>query len=370
MSTYNFKIHKLLYFFINTLRMPLLLLLLCLSLKTGHASPLYVTEEGKVTDPIVKLMGLSGIRIADDPLPAEKGWPEAKLTLPSRNLEEVVKAVQGKTDPLVTWLGAGKERWEDDPSKPQLSEEQAKSVRDICFNDLGQGTEVNPQMLKGYKGILLLGTTLSGVRKRLKFLNSVYDKHKSLLKLPLHLLTGERTLDPAIGETKEQLYNPDNDIIAFRKDYDLPQQGSQKDIQKDITDEGEMMLLVLDQSHHPSLDSKNVTYVYSPKGSGKRATTESTVRAWLEKRKIEPGLYLAISNQPYVEYQEDVIRRALLKNGRSDITVDVVGSAPDLETGAEATFKPVDHSINLLNNLSRILWELSEIRKLEGKAGS
>ncbi len=56
-----------------------------------------------------------------------------------------------------------------------------------------------------------------------------------------------------------------------------------------------------------------------------------------------------------------MIRRVLLQSGRSDICVDVVGSGMVVKT--ESDEAAIGQAKNLLNNISRILYELLEIRK-------
>jgi hypothetical protein len=305
---------------------------------------LYINSNGEVTDAIVNLLGLTGIRILEDSLEAGKNWPESRTHLKSRRLEDIVPAVQGKLDPSVTWFGSTKkERWEEDPEKPKLSVAQAMHIIEICLSSLRLGEKTYPT--KTPKAILFLGATLPSVRFRLAYLNELYDTKKLSPKLLIYILTGERKLDKAVGEGRTNLMNPDNGIISFRKDWVAPE-GL-------ISDEGEMINLVFSQSHHTDIHGGNVITVYSQKGMGRRATTESTVIQWLKEHSPSGGHYLAISNQPYNFYQESVIRRVLLQAGRSDISVEVVG--PRMIAKTESDEMIIGQAKNLLNNISRIL---------------
>jgi len=319
---------------------------------SSGAEARYVTPAGEVTDAIVNLLGLTGIRIEGASLKAEENWSEPKVYLKSRRLEDVVPAVQGKLNPSITWFGSpNKERWEKDPKKPKLLAPQAVKIIDICFGPLQQGEKSYPQ--KTPKAILFLGATLSRVRMRLAYLNELYDMKKLPPNLPVYIMTGERKLDEAVGETQGKLMDPGNGILPFRKDWAVPQEP--------VTDEGEMVKLVFSQSRHRDLDERNIIPVYVTKGEGRRATTESTVIQWLKECSPSAGSYLAISNQPYNFYQESVIRRVLIQAGRPDICVDVVG--PGIEEEAENNETTIEQATNLLNNTSRILYELLEIRK-------
>lgn len=312
---------------------------------------LYITDRREVTDPIVKLLGLTGIRIQGDPLPAGKEWPEAKLYLKSRALEEVVLATQGKIEPTLTWLGdLEKERWEEDPKKITFLPVQAKEMMDICLKGLKLGDKVTPSSTP--KAILFLGDDLSGSRLRLAYLNSLIEEKKLLPSLPIYVLTGERKLDEKAGETGDEFMNPANGILPFRKDWKRPEK-------LNITDEGEMIKLVFAQSRHREIDEKNIHFVYAPKGLQKRATTASTVEQWLQTSP-KKGLYVAVSDQPYAFYQECVIRRVLLQNNRSDIVVKVIGPGLE-ESKVEATEQQAQ---DFLGNISRILYELLTIHNL------
>ena len=317
----------------------------------NETQALYITSNGEVTDAIVNLLGLTGIRIQGDSSKAAENWPEPSIHLKSRYLEEVVPLVQGKHDPSITWFGgAKKERWEEDSEKLKISLPQAQSIKEVCFNGLKLGEKKYPT--KTPKAILFLGSTLSSVRQRLAYLNELYDLKKLPHALPVYILTGERKLDEAVGETHTNLMNPDNGLISFRQNWIASQES--------ISDEGDMINLIFSQSRHTDLHEKNIVTVYSPKGEGRRATTESTVIQWLKEYSPSGGHYLAISNQPYNFYQESVIRRVLLQAGRADICVEVVG--PGLEVKTKNDDEIINQAKNLLNNISRILYELLEIQ--------
>jgi hypothetical protein len=314
---------------------------------------LYIDQNGAVTDPIVKLLGLTGIRIQNDSLAAAPNWPEAKISLKSRQLAEVVPAIQGKIDSHSSWFGdSSKERWEKDPKKLTLSYEQAGLIIHICRAELGQEKQIVSQASP--RGILFLGATLSTVRKRLAYLNAQYEAKNLSTTTPVYLLTGERKLDETIGETPLNLMKPQNGIIPFRNDWKTPADTP--------LEEGQMIKLVFNQSRHTALEEASIRYVYSPKGTGLRATRQTTIIQWLKEFSPLTGHYIAISSQPYIMYDESVIRRVLLQSGRPDICVSVVG--PGMQAKAPTETESLHQALNLLNNLSRILYELLEIQKL------
>lgn len=313
---------------------------------------LYIKPNGMVTDPIVKLLGLTGIRISQNK--PEKGWPEGRILLHTQTLADVVAAVQGKANPLITWLGdPTKERWENDSTKIGLSPSNAKAILAICEGDLNLKQKMVPQGSNPI-GILFLGATLSRVRTRLAFLNELYQTKKLSPTLPVYQLTGERELDEKAGETYQNLNDSSNGLIAFRDDWTSSIAS--------VRDEGEMVKLIFQQSRHKSLSESNIHYVYSPKGDMRRATTESTVVQWLKDFSPASGKYIAISNQPYNIYQEAVIRRVLIKAGRSDICVEVVGPGMD-DIKPEIGEGTIVRAKNLLNTISRTLYEFLEMNQ-------
>jgi hypothetical protein len=296
---------------------------------------LYVDVQGGVTQPIVNLLKVTA------------------FDLTSSKLENVVAATQGKLNPSFSWIGSPtKERWEKDSQKITLSLVQAKEVINICSKELKQ-EEVVPVQVANPQGILFLGSTLSSVRKRLAHLNTLYNQGMLSTTTPVYLLTGERILDENVGETSFELQNPNNGLISFREDW--------QDSGKTISDEGEMIELVFAQSRHQKLNTENIYLVYSPKGTERRATTASTVKQWVQDFSPPGGSYVAISNAPYIFYQECVIRKVLLQLGRNDICVKVTG--PSMEVKLEDESQVIKKAQNFLNNTARILKELLEIQQ-------
>lgn len=332
--------------------------------KTPTESPvdLIIQANGEVTDQIVELLGWTGVRIAHDSVPIDPRWPETLLTLQSRSLEEIAPVVNGDANPRISWRQKPKpledkkqiERWEMDAD---LTPDQIKNVTDIILNKLELKKEVLPKD-KAYAGTLFLSASLSTVRQRLAFLNALIEsKNPQLGKI--YVLMGERSLSEAAGETKENMFNARNDIVSFVSGWSPPHSIP--------TDEGDMMKLVFDQSRHPSLKNEDIQFVYAPRRKGEvRATTASTLAKWLEEVNPPAETYLAISNQPYVLYQELVILRCLLEANRPDIHVEAVGSKMTEPAYARTESQ---EAASLLDYLNRIIYELARIKKLEQKYG-
>lgn len=122
-----------------------------------------------------------------------------------------------------------------------------------------------------------------------------------------------------------------------------------------------MIKVVFDQSKHSFLKDEDIIFVHTLKNNGEtRATTETTIYKWVEQCHPTSGIYLAISNQPYVFYQALSIRKSLLKAGRKDIHVEVAGPA----VSSKATVGKEQEAIMLLDNIASIFYEMVEIKKL------
>ena len=312
-------------------------------------------QKDQVTDSLVRLLGLVGIRIQNDILTPEPDWPEARLTVSSRSLEEITQVIQGKKDPGITWIIQG-ERWQTKGlGYLTLTSEQAAAVLNFISKDLGLGQAMRPKQ-KEYAGVLFLGSTLKNVRDRLKFLNACLEQHNFVFNR-IYILTGIRPLDPTVGETPESLVDPKG-IIAVRSDWKQPAGALPND-------EGPMIQWVFDQSRSNAIGKDQVTVIYAGIGEGrKRATTKTTVEEWL-KTNPKDGLYLAVSSQPFNFYQKLVIERTLLENKRPGIHIEVIGDAAGEQSYGLNKANPDDlnkYAAIALDNIARTCYELVSIQ--------
>lgn len=328
----------------------------------GLAADKILQENGQVTDSFVQLLGWTGVRIANDPIHPNPQWPEAKIILPSRRLTDIIPTINGDLDPQFSWRQKPNptsnslpppERWE---MMGNFSKKQAEMIIDICLNDLGLKSRISPRQ-KHYQGVLFLGAALPRVRTRLAFLNGLVD-HQEIDFTKIYILTGERPLSKAAGETSQCLIDRHNNLLSIHPEWQPPKVLPH--------DEGDMIKMVFDQSKHPHLKEDQIALIYTPKRKGEaRATTETTVFKWLEQTQPKDGLYLAISNQPYVLYQELVIRRCLLQAKRHDIQIECVGPQADFSGTPPSSVQ--QQAAVLLDNLNRICYELRALQELKEK---
>jgi hypothetical protein len=329
---------------------PPLFLLLPLS---DPSLKLMINEKGEATDVIVRLLAMTQIKVAEKSSKSTAQTDrEAKLVLKSRAVEEVTNAIQGKTKSEVSWRrNPTVERWE---MVADLSDDCAKAIRKICQEDLRLEQRVLPQH-KAYAGVLFLGTTLKGARSRLRFLNDLVDKTKLRFK-KIYILTGDRDLDERVGETEADLLNANNSIIPVSSEWVKPAVAP--------CNERDMLVLVFEQSQNQNLRDKKQHVIYAEKRPNKRrAETGDTIEEWL-KMNPKRGHYIAISNQPFVLYQQLVINRVLLRNRRTDISVEVIGDGMENEPLTSGTNEVSNEAAIHLDTLSKIFYEYVEIKKL------
>lgn len=173
------------------------------------------------------------------------------------------------------------------------------------FKDLGLVDDKIPTK-KHYRYCLVHGASLLNIRARIAcvvklWLNGIrFDQ--------LVFLTGARDLDP-IKEDIKTLTDRTQTLLPIRVDWQL----DEKNLPKTETD---MVKLVYEQAILPAeLRKVPMVIIDAPKqvaqdGSLRRPNTENTIKTWLDKTP-DPGLCLAISNQPYVGYQDSVTRTIL-----------------------------------------------------------
>ncbi|MBJ7450214.1 MAG: hypothetical protein JHC93_07655 [Parachlamydiales bacterium] len=191
------------------------------------------------------------------------------------------------------------ERWQEQTSKFEALKLKIKPL----LGELGFINASSPHFNE-YQGALVHGALLPRVRLRLHYL---VEQWKQGIKFShLYFLSGER---PLVAEQEsEDLFMQDKDSpLKIRKDWSTP-------IRFPRT-ECEMMQLVWDQSEIPETMRKEVQVHFinapmkiDPKSEKLlRPTTDDTVEYWL-KTAPPYGNYLAITNAPYTNRQDLVVR--------------------------------------------------------------
>lgn len=295
----------------------------------------YVDSKGQVSNLIVQCLGLSGIVIKGEA--KEEKWPEPNYTLNSRDLVEVVRVVQGKVNPDISWFRQG-ERWT--MSNPALSPFTAKEIIKLGQQDFEFKKPLLPKN-KNYQGILILGADAEGFNDRVLFANKLV--RRGILFNSPYLLVGRRKLEDF--EKKAFSY------LSL------------------MTDEGEMTEAIFSKNADSTLQNMKKTAYSEPPEGRERATTESTVHAFMKLSPL-PGKYLCISDGIYVPYQELVIQNTLGKYyPKAEIVIEGVGPADKDIPGFSTDEKILNKASDFLDNLSRILYNLDIRNAMNRKYG-
>ncbi|CAG8720391.1 hypothetical protein C2G38_2102826 [Gigaspora rosea] len=191
----------------------------------------------------------------------------------------------------------GKERWQI------IDKHQDKKNKLIpLFSKLGMLHEIK-SMQSHYSYALIFGGLLPSVRNRIAYLASEWERGVRFNEIVL--LGSSRSLVPE-KECPEMLKNKTDSILPARSDWEF--EG------KLPTNEIEMMSFIFDQAQLPEgLRSLNITAVNAPNkrdknGEERRAQTVDTIITWLNEAKPVAGSLLAVSSQPHIGYQHEVLR--------------------------------------------------------------
>lgn len=207
------------------------------------------------------------------------------------------------------WFQVGKLRYQISGGPP--TQEDTALLRAVgCVDQIGVPNSWS------HEGIIVPGALLARVRSRLAFALELHEREA--VKSCIYLLGSARPLDPT-KEGKEALCTPGE--TPFKQGW-IPHGEMPKT-------EAEMMKLVVDQSDLPS--DTEIVVIDTPlqqksDGGLRPPNTSDTVKEWL---KIGPpgGLYVLVSNQPFVRYQEFATNNVLNEFGHGQAVVGVGPSA-------------------------------------------
>lgn len=229
------------------------------------------------------------------------------------------------------WRQEGKERWEMLPLIG-LHERRIYALLDRLHV-----LEEIPSPMQHFDYAIVHGALLPRVRMRIAFLIKEWKRGVRFDKIVF--FTGERPLLSS-AENEAALLDYDNRFLPISGNWSfngaLP------------TNEIQMMRFVFEQACLPE-DMKKVPveWVISPMiikdGKVTRPNTQNNITEWLSRRP-KPGSCLAISNQPYVGYQDAVLRKHL----PTSYSLTTVGPQADGSTKLEVH----------LDNLARWLDQL------------
>lgn len=201
------------------------------------------------------------------------------------------------------------ERWQEQTDRFEALKPKIRPL----LSELGFIEASFPHFDK-YHGAIIHGGLLPRVRVRLHYL--VEQWKKGIIFSHLYFLSSERPLE-AEQETRSLLVQDEESPLKIRKDWSIPLELPKT--------ECEMVQLVWDQSEIPETMRKEVKiyFINAPMKSDPkhqkllRPTTDDTIEYWL-KTAPPKGRYLAITNAPYTNRQDLVVRSLIPKSYECD----------------------------------------------------
>lgn len=213
-----------------------------------------------------------------------------------------------------SWLRtANKERWENETVLTINHDNPSELLQ-----KLGLIQEIKPTQ-KHYNHVILLGSTVTSIRIRLAYLIQLYNN--GIRFDSINILAGQRPLDKTI-ESPDFLLHNSCQAFPFKQNWQL--QGSLP------TTETEMIKMVFDQAVLPKeWNNIAINFVDTPmqetQDGFRRPNTQDTITEWITLHNPTAGSILALSNQPYIGYQDSVLHKSFSKN----FTIETVGSGCD-----------------------------------------
>lgn len=236
-----------------------------------------------------------------------------------------------------------------------LSQRQKEQIINFFYN-FGYIAPVYPKRNTRPDIILIQGSTVPNMRERLMFLAKNIEKGIVVLgsETQIVFLVGERPLFST--ETKEILLNP----APYLKD---PQWHIPEILPHD---EREASKLVWSQLKLPAaLREKQPVFIEASKQPGTtRAQTMDCVQLWLQKTAPqEHKKVLMISDNPYIQYQKDIVMLGISKAGlNNSFDIEGGGRSFDIET------QDIDITIGLLmDTLARVLYVENQLHEIKNQ---
>jgi hypothetical protein len=283
---------------------------------------------------------------------------------PTAALHKLLKATHISVEPTDTVIQIHEKTkaagWQSKPGmeRPDMQlpdglKDSASHIITIGEKFLNLQATVYPKPGMHFDGVLYLGAAFTRIITRIEFYNQLVDRGLLRPDLKMYVLTGDRKASPEkFGESPEAFLkfarerngNPSLELTPG----ELP------------TNELEIIKFVF---KYIAPKAHSVEYIYSPKdATHTRATTDSTMVSFLDKV-TEGGTFVAISNQPYVDYQQSVLALRIGKLSRHDVHVYTVG-AEDTEEAKESRDLN-NYAAIILDSVGKIIGNLAELEKLK-----
>lgn len=228
--------------------------------------PIIVQEHKIVNSDLLKLLVLTGVEH-------------------DGTLSDIVQKTQA------AWLRKpNQERWDMDA---YISGHEAEIQAVLA--KLGMRYSIKPK-LKEYDYVVILGALFSTMTLRFQYAIDLWNQGVRYKKIVL--LAGARPVVESQGENKEKFIQ----WLGHDFDHDY-----------ELNTEADLIKFLYEQSNMPEKMKQlpvqiiDVAMIQSPSGVAKRPTTSDTIVEWVKTKPVV-GNCLFISNQPYVGYQDIVVK--------------------------------------------------------------
>ena len=220
--------------------------------------------------------------------------------------------------------------------KNDLSTDKANLIVDICINKFYLNKSHQP-ITDDYDLLLILGCDLQGMISRLNYYVEIILHNKKLRELPVFILTGTRSTDESFGETLEN-------FTKLCKDQDL-----------DYLPRNELEIIHFLMRTKYSVIKDYTTVnddvsTHAVQQTSNHATTASTMHKFLDGYLKLDQIHkvLAISNQPYIVYQQAVLTNVIAERGY-DFKVETVGYQSNYDSNIKY------HALELLDTIIKTI---------------
>lgn len=242
------------------------------------------------------------------------------------------------------WLRKpGSERWEMQASQYQRKAVELKPI----FKQLKMIDEVKPQKTEADYAVVL-GATVPAMRARLQYLMRLIDEGV-LSPKKIVVLTGFRQLD------KER----EKSSVLLDRRFACPGWKPPSQLPKNECDAAKFVWRQLPKSKKVTAIPLQFvsTKMLEKDGKSVRPATGDIVQTWLGMWP-QAGCIVAVSNNPYISFQEEAMKVPLIKSGwfKNGGSLEVIGEG--------ASFEHMSVAVQL-DNIARYMYSILETQKAE-----
>ncbi len=233
----------------------------------------------------------------------DKGYyKEQKVYVPLFHLIELTTGINSdQLKNIDDIVNVTQKNWLDkDISIDKKVNDNSQQIKSIA-KELGFIDSIYPSEYKKYDAILVLGAKYKTMKERVIFLKNLFNNNKIKSRSDIYLLGSDRPI------TKKEFTNLNKEKFLL----------TENNLLLDLTDKYSL-------NYYGNIINVNSICEHT----GHRCTRDDTLKDLIKFYGSKISNYqniLVISNQPYINYQDKVVRYFLYKNGKK-ATIDSVGA--------------------------------------------